>query len=122
MAKGPMDRLPAPRLPTWLDRQLSFERYRVDVGGFAMHVMETGKGLPVLMLHGNPTWGYLYRKVAASLAGDAVRLVIPDLIGLGLSDKPRDPAMHTLENHAKWLGALIERLDLDRLVFVGQDW
>ena len=113
----------APPLPDWLARQLPFRRSLVDVGdGLRMHVMEQGAGRPVLMLHGNPTWGYLWRKVAAALAGDPVRVVLPDLVGLGLSDKPRDPAQHTLANHGRWLGALVDALALDGLVFVGQDW
>lgn len=111
-----------PPLPAWLDRQLPFRRSLVDVGGLRMHVMEQGAGRPVLMLHGNPTWGYLWRKVALALAGEPLRIILPDLIGLGLSDKPREAAAHTLENHARWLGALLDALALDRLVFVGQDW
>jgi haloalkane dehalogenase len=113
----------APPLPEWLDRQLPFRRSLVDVGGgVRMHVMEQGSGRPVLMLHGNPTWGFLWRKVAVALAGEPLRIILPDLVGLGLSDKPRDPAAHTLENHARWLGALLDALALGPLVFVGQDW
>jgi cis-3-alkyl-4-acyloxetan-2-one decarboxylase len=113
----------APALPAWLDRQLPFRRSLVDVGGgLRMHVMEQGSGRPVVMLHGNPTWGYLWRKVAVALAGEPLRIILPDLIGLGLSDKPRDAAEHTLENHARWLGALLDTLALDQFVFVGQDW
>jgi haloalkane dehalogenase len=84
--------------------------------------MEWGAGRPVLMLHGNPTWGFLYRKVVAALAGDRCRLVLPDLAGLGLSDKPRDPAFHSIESHALAIGALVEGLGLDGLVAVVQDW
>ncbi len=120
----------APPLPTWLARELPFRRSLVDVGdGLRMHVMEQGTGRPVVMLHGNPTWGFLWRKVARALAPDGsygagapLRLVIPDLIGLGLSDKPRDPSLHTLENHGRWLGRALDTLGLDDLVFVGQDW
>ena len=75
---------------------LPFERYTIEVDGHKLHVMEQGSGRPVLLLHGNPTWGFLYRKVAAELRNAGVRLVMPDLIGLGLSDKPRDPNAHTL--------------------------
>jgi len=101
-----------------------FDRSLVAVEGRAIHVMETGPedGLPVLMLHGNPTWGFLYRRVAAALAGERLRLVMPDLVGCGLSDKPRGVAVHTLENHARWIGGLIDALGLERLVLVGQDW
>lgn len=117
-----MERLNAPELPRWLAEQLPFERYAVQVGSYRMHVMEAGEGTPVLMLHGNPTWGYLWRKVAGYLQGAKVRLVIPDLVGLGFSDKPRDPAWHSLQRHAAQIAGLIDALELRRLVFVGQDW
>ena len=70
-----MNRLPAPDLPDWLERLVPFERYRVDVGDAEMHVMESGSpdGRPVVLLHGNPTWGFLYRKVAAELGGEPLR-------------------------------------------------
>lgn len=113
----------APPLPAWLAPELPFRRSLVDVGaGLRMHVMEQGEGRPVLLLHGNPSWGFLWRKVARALAGERLRLVMPDLIGLGLSDKPRRAEAHTLANHARWLGALVDALALDGLVFVGQDW
>jgi cis-3-alkyl-4-acyloxetan-2-one decarboxylase len=114
--------IPAPPLPAWLDRMVPFERSVVDLGEHRVHVMQAGSGRPVLMLHGNPTWGFLWRKVAAELRGEPLRLVMPDLVGLGFSDKPRDLAAHTLENHGRWMAALVERLDLRDLVFVGQDW
>jgi haloalkane dehalogenase len=113
----------APPLPDWLDRQLPFRRSLVDVGGgLRMHVMEQGEGRPVVMLHGNPSWGYLWRKVARALVDEPLRIVMPDLVGLGLSDKPRDPSLHTLPNHARWLTAALDALAVDRFVFVGQDW
>ena len=129
----PLERLPPPELPAWLDRLVPFERFRVRVeGGRHLHVMTAGPegAPPVLLLHGNPTWGFLWRKVAAELlrepGGLALRLVMPDLVGLGFSYKPRYPAVHTLENHARWIGGLIDGLVLasgrDRLLFVGQDW
>lgn len=112
---------PAPPLPDWLERSLPFDRFMVGVEGRQMHVMTAGSGRPVLMLHGNPTWGYLWRKVAAVL-GSGFRLVVPDLIGLGLSDKPRQPELHTVENHGRWIGRLIDLLELEDFIFVGQDW
>ena len=119
-----MTRLPPPDLPEWLARMLpeGILRYCLEVDGERMHVMELGRGRPVLMLHGNPTWGFLYRKVAAALAGEEFRVILPDLIGLGLSSKPRRFDAHTLENHARWVGALLEALALEELIFVGQDW
>ncbi len=115
-------RLPAPPLPDWLARMVPFERYRIDVGPHAMHVMEQGAGMPVVMLHGNPTWSFLYRKVFTRLAGAGVRAIAPDIVGLGLSDKPRAMEAHTLEHHARWFGTLLDELGLERFVFVCQDW
>lgn len=136
-----MKRHVAPEMPGWLAAMLpdGIERYAVTVGAHRMHVMEMGEGRPVLLLHGNPTWSFLYREVARVLAAGAgtspgsspgtsrgkpagLRLIMPDLIGLGFSDKPRDLAAHTLEAHSGWLGSLIDGLDLDGLIFVGQDW
>jgi haloalkane dehalogenase len=119
-----MERLPAPELPSWLSRLLpdGVTRYRVRVDGRELHVMETGAGQPVLLLHGNPTWGFLYRRVMAALIGQPVRCIAPDLVGLGLSDKPRDPSVHRIETHARAIGGLVDALGLDRLIFVGQDW
>ncbi len=117
------DKLPAPELPDWLDEQLPFERYMIEVeDGLRMHVMEQGEGAPVLLFHGNPTWGYLYRKVVAELSGERYRLIMPDLIGLGFSDRPAHRSDHTLENHARWMGSLVRRLDLGSTTFVVQDW
>ncbi len=115
-------RLPAPELPPWLEALVPFERYRIDVGGRRMHVMETGAGLPVLALHGNPTWGFLYRLVARELTGDDVRVIMPDLIGLGFSDKPAQPEEHQLDTHQRWMAALLDALGLDRFVMAVQDW
>jgi haloalkane dehalogenase len=99
-------------------------RRMVDADGLRVHVAEWGPpdAQPILMLHGNPSWGFLYRKVVAELAGDRLRLVVPDLVGLGCSDKPRDASLHTLDNHGRWIGNLIDRLGLDDIVLVVQDW
>jgi haloalkane dehalogenase len=114
--------LPAPPLPPVIARQLPFERYAVDVGGPRMHVMERGRGIPVVCLHGNPTWGFLWRKVALGLDPERFRIIMPDIVGLGYSDKPRYAAAHSLENHIRWFGALLDRMGLDRFLFAGQDW
>lgn len=127
----------APAMPRWIERKLATEgggdyrRYAVEVpaSGAAgqsgptlrMHVMERGRGRPVLMVHGNPTWGFLYRKVAARLDPARFRVILPDLVGLGWSDKPHAQA-HTLDAHIDWMGALVDRLGLDDVVLVGQDW
>ena len=87
-----------------------------------MHVMECGRGRPVLAVYGNPAWSFLYRKVAAALAAEPLRVVMPDLVGLGLSDRPPRASDHTIEGHARWLGALIDALALRDAIVVVQDW
>jgi cis-3-alkyl-4-acyloxetan-2-one decarboxylase len=117
--------LAAPELPGWLEAQFpaGLKRRLIDVGGgVRMCVSELGAGRPVLLLHGNPSWSFLYRKIAAALESAPLRLVMPDLVGLGLSDKPRDPGVHTIEQHAAWLGAMLDELRLGPLVLVVQDW
>ncbi len=118
--------LPAPAIPRWLETQLPPDTRRrcVRVGEHALHVMEFGPadGRAVVCVHGNPSWGFLYRMIGAALAGEPFRLIAPDLVGLGLSDKPRDGAMHTLDAHAGWLGGVVDALDLEDAIFVGQDW
>lgn len=118
-----MIELRAPDLPDWLQSQLPLRRYLAEVGdGLRMHVMEQGEGRPVLLFHGNPTWGYLYRKVAAELADEPLRLIMPDLIGLGFSDRPASWSDYTLRNHSRWMSGLIGQLDLEDAIAVVQDW
>jgi len=113
-----------PALPRWLEAMFppGMRRSMVDVGGVRMHVAEWGHGPTVVLLHGNPSWGFLYRKVVAELLDDGVRLVVPDLIGLGLSDKPHDLSAHSLHGHISWFGRALDEIAPEPLVFVGQDW
>jgi pimeloyl-ACP methyl ester carboxylesterase len=111
-------------MPAWLERLVPFRRYAFEVEpGVRVHVMETGApdGLPVVLVHGNPTWGFLYRKVASALAGEKLRVVIPDLVGLGFSARVPFGA-HTLENHVRWMRTLYGLLGLERAVVAVQDW
>jgi haloalkane dehalogenase len=76
-----------------------------------------------LLLHGEPTWSYLYRHVVAELTAAGVRCVVPDLIGFGRSDKPLDPAEHSYARHVEWVRRLaFDHLDLHDVTLVGQDW
>ena len=109
-------------MPGWLEELVPFERYLIEVGDQQMHVMENGEGRPVVLLHGNPTWGFLYRKVAMKLAGEPLRVIMPDLIGFGFSSRPAKASAHRLVNHAAWFGQFLDALDLRDLIFVGQDW
>lgn len=99
-----------------------YESYFVEVEpGIKVHVLEVGAGFPVFLQHGNPTSGFLYRKVAETLPTDRVRVIMPTLVGLGFSSKV--PASeHTLGNHIRWIHGVLEQLQLTELVYAGQDW
>ena len=135
--------LSPPPLPAFLARQLPFNRraYRLESGvnaGLLLHLIDHGEpsARPVLLLHGNPTWSFLWRKVIGALSAPRpdlqprqsqppqprLRLVAPDLLGLGLSDKPRSTSDHSLERHGAAISELVEALDLRGIVLVGQDW
>lgn len=99
-----------------------YKSYFVEVEpGIKVHVLEVGSGVPVFLQHGNPTSGFLYRKVAAELPTDRLRLIMPTLVGLGFSSKI-PASRHTLENHMHWINSVLEQLKLKELVYVGQDW
>ena len=115
---------PAPELPTWLARMLPQRRrcYTLERGedrGRTLHFIDEGAGPDVLLLHGNPTWSFLWREVIARLGG--LRCVAPDLLGFGLSDKPT-AREHSVDRHADALAELVIALGLRDLVLVGQDW
>ena len=99
-----------------------YKSYFIEVEpGIKIHVLEIGQGYPVYLQHGNPTTGLLYRKVAQSLPLDRVRAIMPTMVGLGFSTKI--PASeHTLDNHMRWMNAVLRTLDLTDAVYVGQDW
>jgi pimeloyl-ACP methyl ester carboxylesterase len=99
-----------------------YKSYFVEVEpGIKIHVLEVGSGFPVFLMHGNPTSGFLYRKVAAELPTDRLRVIMPTLAGLGFSSKI-PASQHTLENHMRWLNGVLVQLELKELVFAGQDW
>ncbi|MEL6106731.1 MAG: alpha/beta fold hydrolase, partial [Planctomycetota bacterium] len=87
----------------------------------AMHYVDEGTGHPVLMLHGNPTWSFLYRNFISEISKEH-RVISPDHIGFGLSDKPSVEADYSLENHVANLQQLVISLDLSNITLVVQDW
>jgi haloalkane dehalogenase len=102
-----------------------FEPRYADVGdGLRVHYVDEGpRGGPViLMLHGEPTWSFLYRKMIPILTTAGFRAVAPDLVGFGRSDKPVDRQAYTYARHVGWMRALLETLDLREVTLVGQDW
>jgi haloalkane dehalogenase len=92
--------------------------------GHRMHYAEAGPadGPVVLLLHGQPTWSYLYRHVLTDLGARGIRAIAPDLIGYGRSDKPTDRTAYSLRNHISWLSELVTALDLQDITVVVQDW
>ena len=98
-----------------------FEPRYLEQGGLRMHYLDEGAGDPVLLLHGEPTWSYLYRKVIPELTASH-RCLAPDYFGFGRSDKPTDPAFYTYDNHVASIARLVDALDLRDITLVVQDW
>lgn len=101
----------------------------LDVGGAAtpglrMHYLDEGPrdGRVVLMLHGEPSWSYLYRHMILPVVAAGYRVIAPDLIGFGKSDKLTRIGDYSYQSHMDWLTALVEKLDLRDITVVGQDW
>ncbi len=102
-----------------------FAPHYVNVGeGLRMHYVDEGnlEALPVLMLHGEPTWSYLYRKMIPILVEAGHRVIAPDLIGFGKSDKIVEAEAYSYRSHMDWLTSFIQQLDLQSITLVCQDW
>ena len=98
-----------------------FEPHWLEHDALRMHYVEEGAGEPVLCLHGEPTWSFLYRKMIPPLAR-AARVVAPDYVGFGRSDKPTEIGWYTFDRHFASILRLVEALDLRSLTVVVQDW
>ena len=92
--------------------------------GLRMHYVEEGpaEGPLVLLLHGEPSWSFLYRKMIPPLADAGYRVIAPDLVGFGKSDKPVDRAAYTYQSHMDWIKAFVQQLDLKDITLFCQDW
>jgi haloalkane dehalogenase len=100
-----------PFAPNWL-----------DADGLRMHYVDEGSGKPVLLLHGEPTWSFLWRHVIPQVVANGRRAVAPDLIGFGRSDKPADPGWYTYDRHVELVTRLVVELDLRDIALVVHDW
>lgn len=101
-----------------------FEPNYIDIDGLRMHYIDEGPkdAAPILMLHGEPTWSYLYRHMIPICAAAGHRVIAPDLIGFGKSDKPVKVSDYSYQSHIDWLLSLLEQLDLSNITLVCQDW
>ena len=94
-------------------------------GGFLrIHYVDEGPQTadPVVLIHGEPSWSYLYRKMIPILIEAGNRVIVPDLVGFGRSDKPARRGDYTFQRHVDWMQAWLDQVDLNRITFVGQDW
>jgi haloalkane dehalogenase len=98
-----------------------YEPRYVETEGLRMAYVEAGSGDPILLLHGEPTWSYLYRHMIPKLSRVG-RVIAPDLIGFGRSDKPVPTNAYTYKSHVRWMRAFLKALNLERITLVCQDW
>lgn len=101
-----------------------FTPHYVDVDGLSIHFADEGPAdaPPVLMLHGEPTWSYLYRKIIPVVINAGFRAIAPDLVGFGKSDKPTPRSEYTYQKHVDWMRGFILALDLKNITLVCHDW
>ncbi len=96
----------------------------IDVDGMRLHYVDEGPkdAEPVLLLHGEPSWSYLYRHMIPPIIAAGYRTIAPDLIGFGKSDKPTHQSDYSYAGHVAWMRQFIEQLDLNGITLVCQDW
>jgi haloalkane dehalogenase len=99
-----------------------FEPRYTEVDGLRIHHVEAGTGPTVLLLHGEPTWSFLYRRMITLLAAAGCRAIAPDLVGFGRSDKPASTADYSYAAHVRWMWSWIEAQGLRDITLFGQDW
>jgi haloalkane dehalogenase len=108
-------------LPGW-----AFEPHyvNVEVDGVRVHYVDEGppSAAPVLLLHGEPSWAFLYRRMIPGLVAAGHRVVAPDLVGFGRSDKPARREDYTYARHVAWMAGVLDRLDLRGVTLFCQDW
>lgn len=115
-------------LPDWAyePRYVDVARDTADAGGDTLRVHYVDEGPrdapPVLLLHGEPSWSYLYRKMIPVLVDAGLRAVAIDQVGFGRSDKPATRTDYTYQRHVDWMRAAVDAIDLRDVTFLGQDW
>jgi haloalkane dehalogenase len=122
-----METLPVLRTPEERFAHLPdfpYPPHYVELPDVRIHYLEAGasEAEPVVLMHGEPSWSFLYRKVIPVLVAAGYRVIAPDLVGFGRSDKPVERDAYTYLRHVDWMWAALDRLDLTRMTLVGQDW
>ncbi len=105
-------------------RGYAFAPHYADVGGLRMHYVDTGprRGPAVVLLHGEPTWSYLYRTMIDGFVEAGYRVLAPDLIGFGRSDKPGAVADYSYQRHVDWTSTWLDTVGVDGITLFCQDW
>lgn len=95
-----------------------------DGGELRVHYLDEGnpQGLPILLMHGEPSWSFLYRKMIPGLVAAGYRVLAPDLVGFGRSDKPTERSDYTYQRHVDWMTLWLKAVDLNNTVLFCQDW
>jgi pimeloyl-ACP methyl ester carboxylesterase len=116
--------IPVETKPDWLRELYPWPQRRLTVNGQRMAFLDEGdrSATPVVLLHGNPNWSFLYRFMVGPLLDAGYRVIAPDWIGAGFSDKPRSDARSSIAHHVADLVSLIDALELDGMAIVGHDW
>jgi haloalkane dehalogenase len=101
-----------------------FAPHYLEVDGLRMHYLDEGPrdGSPVVCFHGEPSWAYLYRKMLPPLVAAGHRVIVPDFVGFGRSDKPTDRRWYTYDRHCEFVAKVLGALDLHNATAVVQDW
>ena len=101
-----------------------FAPHYLEVDGLRVHYVDEGprSAAPVLMLHGEPSWSYLYRRMITIVAAAGHRVIAPDLIGFGRSDKPAAREDYSYQRHVDWMRGVVDALELTGVTLVAQDW
>jgi len=101
-----------------------YKPHYIEIDGIRIHYVDEGPkdAEVVLLMHGEPSWSFLYRHMIPILVEAALRIIAPDLVGFGRSDKPSKQEDHTYAKHVKWMSTLVEQLDLQKINLFCQDW
>lgn len=104
--------------------EFPYEPHYLEIDGIRIHYIDEGPkdAEVILLMHGEPSWSFLYRHMIPILVKADFRIIAPDLVGFGRSDKPTEKEDHTYAKHVKWMSELVVRLDLQKITLFCQDW